>query len=60
MEGVFEGLADAVLRLTGRFDFDELGGLGGRMAKGKVGAAFAGLELGPDGGAVVDVPAQFL
>ena len=57
MEGVFEGLADAVLGFAGRFDFDELGGLGGRMAEGEVGAAFAGLVFGPDDGGVVDVPA---
>ena len=30
------------------------------MAQGKVGSAFAGLKLGPDGGAVVDIPADFL
>jgi hypothetical protein len=28
------------------------------MAQGEVGAAFTGLELGPDQGGVVDVPAQ--
>ena len=58
MEGVFEGLADAVLGLAGRFDFDELGGLGGRMAQGEVNAAFPGLEFGLDQGWVVRVPAQ--
>ena len=30
------------------------------MAKGKVSAAFSGLDLRPNGGGVVDVPAQFL
>lgn len=29
------------------------------MAEGKVGAAFAGLVLGPDEGGVEDVPAEF-
>src|ERR1039457_143313 len=35
-------------------------GLGGRIAEGEVGAAFTALELGPDRGGIVDVPAQLL
>jgi hypothetical protein len=58
MESVFEGLADAVLCLAGRFDFDEVGRLGGRMAEGKVGAAFTGLVLRLDQGWVIRIPAQ--
>jgi hypothetical protein len=60
VEGVFEGLANGVFGFAGLFNLDKDGGFGGRVAKGKVGAAPTGLVFRLDNSSVPRVPAQLL
>jgi len=60
VEGVLERLTNGILSFAGLLDLDKNGGLGWRMAKREISAAFACLEFRPDHGRVPCIPSQFL
>ena len=53
---VFERLLDSVFRFPRLFDFNQNGGLPGRVAEGEIGTSLARLIFGPDDIGVPSVP----